>query len=44
VADAVVEIIAVDSGGNSIWSGSGTLISADGLILANGHVIDNQQE
>jgi hypothetical protein len=31
LAYAVVEIIAVDSSGNPVWSGSGTLISADGL-------------
>jgi S1-C subfamily serine protease len=43
LAHAVVEIIAVDSSGNPVWSGSGTLISADGLILTNGHVIDNRK-
>jgi serine protease Do len=43
LAHAVVEIIAVNSSATPVWSGSGTLISADGLILTNGHVIDNRK-
>lgn len=42
LARAVVQIQALDSGGDPVWSGSGTFISKDGLILTNAHVIDDR--
>jgi len=43
LAHSVVQIRAVSSG-DTIWHGSGTLISEDGYILTNAHVIDNRAE
>ncbi len=44
LARAVVQIQALDSGGDPVWHGSGTFISVDGLILTNGHVVDDRQQ
>lgn len=43
LAHSVVQIQALDSRGDAVWHGSGTFISADGLILTNGHVVDDRQ-
>jgi serine protease Do len=43
LAHAVVQIDAVKDG-SPVWTGSGTIISEDGFILTNGHVVDNRSD
>jgi S1-C subfamily serine protease len=44
LARSVVQIVALDDSDSPIWSGSGTVISDDGLILTNGHVVDDRYD
>ena len=43
LAHSVVQIRAVKNG-DPVWHGSGTIISANGYILTNGHVVDNRAQ
>ena len=42
LARAVVQVHALDFLGDPVWTGSGTFVSADGLILTNAHVVDDR--
>jgi len=45
LAKATVQILALQAVGGSyeiVWTGSGSVIDARGLILTNGHVVDNR--
>ena len=44
LAHAVVQIQALDGAGDPVWTGSGTFVSKEGLILTNGHVVDNRSD
>lgn len=41
---AVVHISAVDDEGTELWTGSGTIIDPDGLVLTNAHVADDTRQ
>lgn len=42
LAKAVVQIVARNASGDGVWTGSGTIISKEGLVLTNGHVVDDR--
>lgn len=39
---AVVQLVTFDASGNSLWTGSGTIVESDGLILTNAHVVEQE--
>lgn len=39
---AVVQLVTFDSTGNSLWTGSGTIVESNGLILTNAHVVEQE--
>lgn len=43
VDPSVVYVEAVDEYGDHLWSGSGVIISPDGLVLTAGHVVDGAE-
>jgi S1-C subfamily serine protease len=42
LAHSVVQIVALDDTRTPVWSGSGTVVSGQGFILTNAHVIDDR--
>ncbi|MEQ1702322.1 MAG: serine protease, partial [Ilumatobacteraceae bacterium] len=41
IAKSVVQLVTFTADGQGLWTGSGTIISPDGLILTNAHVVEN---
>ena len=42
LAHSVVQIVALDEARSPVWTGSGTVVSEEGFILTNGHVVDDR--